>query len=813
MVQQQQQQEHMYQYMYAGVPPPMQVNPYGYAQYMPQNPYMPMPYGGFVNPYVQPYYPQAYANGGYGKGYYNANGLHKYDKRNAVNGRRDREYNSKRESLRVETPETTPVSTTPPMATTPATANSLVLTSSNALPALAEDVTNSTSSGSTSVEKAKEPAIQADGPAESTSTPEIASTADQELASTLDAPAAASACGIAPLPTSVLTVPATLATTDAADSRSALATISADLPTEDFPNAPLSYPIFFNCTPTKFAENFSPMVLRQPDDSDVGVVLHRDLDEVVEFRAEEHSKNKWADVLQKAAVVHQGAADATEASTAPSILTSAAPLAAVTVQPAASGGLSGEGGEGPFPLGVLLLKLMFEPSFSLFSPNLPLFKIRPRGLTNTGNICYMNAVLQVLLYTEPFNRLLKLIEQKLVGSLLGHLPTPLLDMTISFINEFYAGGNPAKALSPERFYFSLIKLPKFCHLKWGQQEDAEEFLGYFLDGLHEEFVTALKNVTADQLAALGNHSDEVRLQLDNNMKIIRGGQESEAAKTEDDGWNEVSGHKVAAKRTVEIEPTPITALFGGQFRLVLTVPKAKESQSITLDPFQCIQLDISDDRINTIEDAFRIFAEPESIPYKTATGQVLAKKQTFIDQMPSVMIIHLKRFLYSGTLATSLDTADSASTASPTPAAASISTNDDHVNTTNDETNGIGKLRKRVQYKHLFTLPQECILLVVKKQQQGLARTYRLIGVVYHHGSSTDGGHYTCDVLRRSLVFDEDEELARKKVDGEWIRIDDTQVQPVDRDEVFNGEEGSKTAYILVYQKLERTAAASDASP
>lgn len=795
--------------MYAGVPPPMQVNAYGYAQYIPQNPYMPMPYGGFVNPYVQPYYPQAYANGGYGKGYYNANGLHKYDKRNAANGRRDREFNSKRESLRAETPETTPASTTPPVATTPATAYSLVLTSSTGLPAIAADVTNSTSSGSTSVENAKEPVALADSPAESTHPPEDASTADEVVASTLDAPAATPAVGLAPSATSMLTAPDTRAATDAADIGTAFATIVADLPAENFPNSPLSYPIFFNCTPTEFAQDFSPMVIRQPDDSDVGVILHRDLDEVVEFRAEEHSKNKWADVLQKAAVVRPGAADTSDVSSAPLILTVATPLAAVSVQPAASGALRGEG---PFPLGVLLLKLMFEPSFSLFSPNLPLFKIRPRGLTNTGNICYMNAVLQVLLYTEPFNRLLKLIEQKLVGSLLGHLPTPLLDMTISFINEFYAGGNPAKALSPERFYFSLIKLPKFCHLKWGQQEDAEEFLGYFLDGLHEEFVTALKHVTADQLAALGSHSNEVRSQLDNNMKIIRGGQESEEVKTEDDGWNEVSGHKVAAKRTVEIEPTPITALFGGQFRLVLTVPKAKESQSITLDPFQCIQLDISDARINTIEDAFRVFAEPESIPYKTATGQVLARKQTFIDQMPSVMIIHLKRFLYSGTLATSLDTAESASAASPTSAAASISTNDNHVNTT-DETNGIGKLRKRVQYKHLFTLPQECILLVVKKQQQGLSRTYRLIGVVYHHGNSTDGGHYTCDALRRSLVFDEDEDLACKKIDGEWIRIDDTQVQPVDRDEVLNGEEGSKTAYILVYQKLERTAAATEASP
>jgi ubiquitin carboxyl-terminal hydrolase 10 len=50
---------------------------------------------------------------------------------------------------------------------------------------------------------------------------------------------------------------------------------------------------------------------------------------------------------------------------------------------------------------------------------------------------------------------------------------------------------------------------------------------------------------------------------------------------------------------------------------------------------------------------------------------------------------------------------------------------------------------------------------------------YRLFAVVYHHGKNASVGHYTVDVRRQ---------------DGaQWIRIDDTKIEPVRAEDVAKG--------------------------
>lgn len=403
------------------------------------------------------------------------------------------------------------------------------------------------------------------------------------------------------------------------------------------------------------------------------------------------------------------------------------------------------------PLGSLVLRIMYQHLTA------PPFKVRVRGLTNTGNICYMNAVLQVLLYCEPFNRMLKVVETK-SAALLGKTETPLLDATLRFFHDMC---EPLRrALSPDDFYMRLIAHEKFAHLKWGQQEDAEEFLNLFLDGLSEEFVGCVRRLTAEQVTQTVHQSTDETFRQ--NVRAAIGIIQKKNDDSEE-GWNEVAG-KHRAKRTVEVEPLPMALIFGGQFRLVLQVPKSKDAQSITLDPFSCVPLDISDDSINTIEDAFVRFAETEELAYK----EVVAKKQTFIDQLPHILLIQLKRFLYQ----------------------------------LGEDAGGVEKLKKKVAYSHSLVLPSECLLPMLRKQGMAASRPYRLQAVVYHHGVGAEGGHYTCDVLRRLSLYDHEDELNGKLADAEWIRIDDTQSEVVDRDEVLEGSEDStKNAYILMYQR------------
>lgn len=68
-------------------------------------------------------------------------------------------------------------------------------------------------------------------------------------------------------------------------------------------------------------------------------------------------------------------------------------------------------------------------------------KIRPRGLVNTGNMCFANAVLQVLVYCPPFYRLFTELGRYIAGPVVGSqgegtCATPLVDATIQFLKEF-----------------------------------------------------------------------------------------------------------------------------------------------------------------------------------------------------------------------------------------------------------------------------------------------------------------------------------------------------------------------------------------
>ena len=71
---------------------------------------------------------------------------------------------------------------------------------------------------------------------------------------------------------------------------------------------------------------------------------------------------------------------------------------------------------------------------------------------------------------------------------------------------------------------------------------------------------------------------------------------------------------------------------------------------------------------------------------------------------------------------------------------------------------------------------------------------YKLHGVLYHHGDSAGGGHYTVNVLHSS------EDSGTREV---WLHIDDEAVRVVRHEEVFgdhvNEQEDDRCGYMLFY--------------
>jgi ubiquitin carboxyl-terminal hydrolase 10 len=282
-------------------------------------------------------------------------------------------------------------------------------------------------------------------------------------------------------------------------------------------------------------------------------------------------------------------------------------------------------------------------------------------------------------------------------------------------NELEQYGDP---LTPEYVYDAIKRLPRFDNMKRGSQEDAEEFLGFLLAGLHDDCAHVIKtgksNTTADGATDGADRPDSA-----------------------DSGWLEVTAKQKTATTqssgAIEVE-TPITKIFGGKLRSEYKKPG--EKPSVTLEPYQPLQLDIGEPHINNISDALKNLTRLETLD-SGVRGARAATKQVHIETLPPVLILHLKRFHY-------------------------------------DE-KGPQKIWKKIGYPLELEIPKEAFPPHKRGiyQAQGGFPKYRLTGVVYHHGKNASGGHYTVDL--------------RRQEGKEWIRMDDTILRRVRAEDVAEG--------------------------
>jgi ubiquitin carboxyl-terminal hydrolase 10 len=368
----------------------------------------------------------------------------------------------------------------------------------------------------------------------------------------------------------------------------------------------------------------------------------------------------------------------------------------------------------------------------------------PRGMINKGNLCFANAILQTLVYCAPFYNLFRVLGQTVPHDL--HNSTPLMEAVIHFLSEFQIipaevqrnfGESASSAVDalrdiqaasepfvPEQLYEAMKLNKRFDTMRRGHQEDAEEFLGFILDTLHEELQSTIQKAEARERKAQGKNEKEGQV-----AEQANGGLEEEEERvvnrpvspSEGDGWLEVGQKgKTSFTRTTSTSHSPITRIFGGKLRSVLRTPGSKDS--VTLEPYQPLQLDIQPAHVSTVEEALENLTRPETISGVMSSTRTLvdATKQVFIETLPPILVLHLKRFYY-------------------------------------DDVGGVQKSSKVLGYGSSLEISESVISPARRGEAQ---RRYKLFGVVYHHGRFASGGHYTVDVLRQDR--------------SEWIHIDDT---------------------------------------
>ncbi|PLW26150.1 hypothetical protein PCASD_23546 [Puccinia coronata f. sp. avenae] len=392
----------------------------------------------------------------------------------------------------------------------------------------------------------------------------------------------------------------------------------------------------------------------------------------------------------------------------------------------------------PLPLSekINLLRATDQPSYLI-----------PRGLVNNGNICFANAILQVLVHCSPFFNLLRHI-----GRIVAHdfkSQTPLLDAMIAFLHEFQTvnptelqpipdpSGQPKKYQLPtsavhlrqgEPFIAESVWMAtkdnfRFDAMRRGQQEDAQEFLCFFLDSLHEEL-----------LFLTNKHDFSLQNKLFNSKtKPVKPPPHLSANEALNSGeWLEVGAKgQAAVTRSMDACPSPLTELFDLKTRSVLHRPGQKDS--VTFEPTNTLQLSIEHPSITTIEQALAHFSSPDVISDMVSkNGQrVSATKQVYIESFPPVLVLHLKRFNY------------------------------------NNKDGTVHKSNKQIRFGAELKIPQ-LVMSPAHRSSQNSADgqiKFKLFAVVYHHGPHASGGHYT--VLIRQPLIDS------------WIYIDDTQITSI----------------------------------
>ncbi|KAJ6474718.1 hypothetical protein DFH09DRAFT_1217887, partial [Mycena vulgaris] len=144
----------------------------------------------------------------------------------------------------------------------------------------------------------------------------------------------------------------------------------------------------------------------------------------------------------------------------------------------------------------------------------------------------------------------------------------------------------------------------------GQREDAEELLEFFLDPLAEELLALAPAVV-----------------------------EAEEPPEAQDGWLEVGRkNRVVVTRTVKEAELPISRLFGGKFRSTLCV--AGQKDSVIIEAWRTLRLDIQRDAIHTIQDALSFIAHPQA----AQMGAADASLRLLIAALLPALVLHVKRF-------------------------------------------------------------------------------------------------------------------------------------------------------------------------
>jgi len=318
------------------------------------------------------------------------------------------------------------------------------------------------------------------------------------------------------------------------------------------------------------------------------------------------------------------------------------------------------------------------------------------GIRNDANNCYVNVAVQALLQCSALMWILSKCAQ-------GDPERPFYTCLARICREFHGRKPDAPGAAGQAVNVLALPGVKDMISRWqrlGAQQDAAEFLFHLLGGLHDEC-----KWPASALAPAGGAGSEERA-------------EEEPASE----WAHLvkTSQRRAETRAAGLhEDSPVARIFGGLVRSIVRTRGAK-ADSVSLEPCNHLDLDISQPSVTSVRAALEAFCNPEAVNEGQATRRVQFKA------LPKVLILNLKRFAY------------------------------------NRGKGGAQKLKKAVKYDEKIVFDRSWLAEGTPPVE------YWMTALICHHGDSAHGGHYTAVV----------------RYNTEWYLYDDAVVRQVEPREV-----------------------------
>ncbi|KAG5496185.1 hypothetical protein JKF63_02486 [Porcisia hertigi] len=353
----------------------------------------------------------------------------------------------------------------------------------------------------------------------------------------------------------------------------------------------------------------------------------------------------------------------------------------------------------------------------------------PRGMVNSSNFCFMNSILQALVFIPPFAQLAVSISCDAQARQL----CPTLAILGKWVLQYWKPGFTRLAMTAPTLMQrapigansttngasrTATVAPSQRILDGSVQEDAQEFLQKLLERLHEELVGLEEALCNGEALEPATESPTKRMAsgaagstADANSCADSSGDEASSVFNQK-GWTIVKKRKKMAVREHEDaqgQSKLLASIFGGTLESHL---QGKERQrdrvSVMIETYYCLPVDVGFAPECTIEQALERTFMTERI--YDSDRQKNLKKTLRLGRLPSILFVQLRRWVVT-------------------------------------REGELVKLENTVRIKRTLIIPRA---ICSDETLINAERTYRLLSVVCHRGDAVSRGHYVTYLLHHA---------------------------------------------------------------